>query len=123
MKEILLVGAGGFVGAVLRYLSSGFVLRLATGWKFPAGTFAVNVLGCLVAGMLMALGNRHSFLSPGLRLLLFTGILGGFTTFSAFGVETVHLLQQNDFSTAGIYVIATLIAGFLAFWLGSFSLR
>ena len=103
MKNILLVGVGGFIGAVFRYKTSGLILHHTVNWKFPAGTFLVNCCGCLMTGILMALAVKQDFFSPGTRLLLFTSILGGFTTFSAFGLETVYLLQRHEIFWAGLY--------------------
>ena len=94
MKQFWIVGLGGFIGAVTRYKLGGAVLHHTTDWKFPLSTFVVNVLGCLIAGILASLVEKHDFFTPSLRLFLFTGLLGGFTTFSAFGMETVYLLQK-----------------------------
>lgn len=123
MKNLLLVGAGGFIGAVLRYKLGGLVFHHTETWKFPAGTFVVNVVGCLVAGVLMGLVVKHGCFSPATRLLLFTGILGGFTTFSAFGVETVTLLQEKEILWAGVYVMATVLAGILGLWIAMQAVR
>jgi CrcB protein len=118
IRNILLVGIGGFVGAVLRYLVGGVVLHHTAGWKFPLSTFVVNVAGCLAAGVLMALAVKHDSFSPELRRLLFTGLLGGFTTFSAFGVETVYLLQRHEVMWAGLNVLGTVTVGIGVLWLG-----
>jgi CrcB protein len=123
MKAILLVGVGGFIGAVVRYKLSGLILHHTTTWKFPAATFCVNTCGCLLAGILMALAVKQEFFSPNTRLLLFTGILGGFTTFSAFGIETMYLLQRHEIFWAGIYVTLTVFVGVLALWLGMATVR
>ena len=118
MKGILLVALGGAVGSVARYKLSGYVLQHTIDWRFPAGTFAVNVLGCLVAGILAGLAEKHDFFTQDVRLLLFTGLLGGFTTFSAFGLETMYLLRRGDFAVAGANIILSVIAGLLALGLG-----
>lgn len=118
MKGILLVALGGAVGSVARYKLSGYVLHHTIDWKFPAGTFAVNVLGCLVAGLLAGLAEKHDLFSPDARLLLFTGLLGGFTTFSAFGLETMHLVRRGDLAIAGANIVLSVVAGLLALWLG-----
>ena len=123
MKAVLLVGIGGFIGAVLRYKISGLVLYQTVDWKFPAGTFLVNVCGCLVAGILMALAVKHDMFSPNTKLILFTGVLGGFTTFSAFGLETMDLLQRNEVLWASLYVALTVFVGILAVWLGMSTVR
>ena len=123
MKALLLVALGGAVGSVARYKLSGLVLHHTIDWRFPAGTFTVNVLGCLVAGVLAGLAEKHDMLSPDTRLLLFTGLLGGFTTFSAFGLETMHLLKRGDFMVAGANVVLSVMAGLVALWLGFAAIR
>ena len=121
MRDVLVVAAGGAIGAVARYKMSGLVLHRTLDWSFPAATFAVNVFGCLVAGALSGLVERHDMFGPHTRLLLFTGLLGGFTTFSAFGLETVHLLRRGHAGTAALYVALSVLAGLAAFYL-AFSL-
>ena len=118
MKEILLVAAGGAVGSVARYKLSGLILHHSIDWRFPAGTFLVNVSGCLVIGILAGLAAHADFFSPAVRLLLFTGLLGGFTTFSAFGFETIYLLKRGEVLVAAAYVLASVGAGLVAVWLG-----
>jgi len=118
MKGLLLVAAGGAIGSVARYKLSGYVLHHTIDWRFPAGTFAVNVIGCLVAGLLAGLAERHNVLSGETRLLLFTGILGGFTTFSAFGLETMFLVRRGDLLVATANVVLSVAAGLAALWLG-----
>ena len=109
------MAAGGAVGAVARYKMSGLVLHRTLDWTFPAATFAVNVLGCLVAGALAGLVERHDMFGPHMRLLLFTGLLGGFTTFSAFGLETIHLLRRGHTGAAAVYVALSVGVGLVAF--------
>jgi CrcB protein len=118
MKQILLVGLGGGIGAIARYKLGGWVLHHTLDWRFPLGTFVVNVLGCLVAGVLMGLAEKHNLFSAEARLLLFTGLLGGFTTFSAFGVETVYLLRRGDAYVAMAYVVLSVICGLALLWGG-----
>nr|HPQ66639.1 CrcB family protein [bacterium] len=88
LKNLLIVGLGGFVGSVLRYSVSGWVQRLAPEGSFPLGTLAVNVTGCLVLGFLGGLAENLEVFAPGTRVFVFLGVLGGFTTFSSFGYET-----------------------------------
>ena len=116
MRLMLLVAIGGAVGSVARYKLGALILHQTVTWKFPAGTFVVNVLGCLVAGLLVGLGERHDFLTAEARLLLFTGFLGGFTTFSAFGVETAALIQRGEFAVAASYIILSVLCGIAALW-------
>jgi fluoride exporter len=118
MKNLLLVALGGALGSAARYKMSGWILHHTVDWKFPAGTFAVNVLGCLAAGLLAGLAEKHELLSPHTRLLLFTGVLGGFTTFSAFGLETVFLIRRGDWLVATSNVFLSVLAGLVALWLG-----
>ncbi len=118
MRAILLVALGGAIGSVARYKASGWVLHHTIDWRFPAGTFTVNVVGCLLAGVLAGLAEKQDLLSPEARLFLFTGILGGFTTFSAFGLETMHLLRRGDLLIAGANVVVSVLAGLAALWLG-----
>jgi len=116
LKAILLVAIGGALGSVSRFGLGSLVLQHTLDWKFPAGTFAVNVLGCLVAGLLAGLGQHCDFLTAEVRIFLFTGFLGGFTTFSAFGVETVALLERGDFAVAALYVASSVVGGIAALW-------
>ena len=118
MTNVLLVALGGSIGAVARYKMSGWILHHTIDWRFPAGTFAVNVLGCLVAGILAGLVEKHDLFSADTRLFFFTGILGGFTTFSAFGLETMFLVQRGQFLIAASNVAASVVAGLLALWVG-----
>ena len=116
MKSLLLVAAGGAAGCVLRYATGLLVAPQTIGWRFPVATFVVNVLGCLIAGVFIGLAETRAFLTPDLRILLFTGFLGGFTTFSAFGVETVSLLQKGELLVAIGYVGLSVLCGLAALW-------
>jgi CrcB protein len=118
MANILTVGLGGFAGAVARYLLGGWVLHHTLSAKFPWSTFAVNILGCLAIGVLSGLAERLDWFTPPMRLLLLTGLLGGFTTFSAFGLETVHLLRRGELWIAASYALASVLACTLAVWIG-----
>jgi CrcB protein len=123
VKAILLVALGGALGSVARYKLSGLVLHHTIDWRFPAGTFAVNVAGCLVAGLLAGLAEKHDMFAPETRILLFSGVLGGFTTFSAFGLETMFLLKRGDVAIAAANVVLSVAAGLLALWLGMSAIR
>ena len=118
MKGLLLVALGGAIGSVSRFKLSGLVLHHTIDWRFPAGTFAVNVLGCLLAGILAGLAEKHHFFDADVRLLVFTGFLGGFTTFSAFGLETMNLIKRGDVAVASANVLLSVVVGLLALWLG-----
>ncbi|MFM8229890.1 MAG: fluoride efflux transporter CrcB [Chthoniobacterales bacterium] len=116
--NLLLVGLGGFAGAVTRYLLGGWILHHASATKFPWSTFAVNVLGCLVIGLLSGVAERFDAIGPHARLFLFTGLLGGFTTFSAFGFETFFLLRRGEWLVAALYAGASVAVCVLAVWTG-----
>jgi CrcB protein len=116
--NFLLVGLGGFAGAIARYALGGWILHLTLDAKFPWSTFAVNVLGCLVMGLLSGLVERLDWLTPQMRLLLLTGLLGGFTTFSAFGLETVALLRRGEMLVAAAYAISSVLVCIAAVWAG-----
>jgi len=111
MRELLWVGAGGFLGAISRYLIGGWVHRFPGTGGFPYGTLAVNALGCLVIGFLGALSETRSLFSPELRLFVFLGLLGGFTTFSSFGYETLALARDGQFAAALANIAAQLALG------------
>lgn len=113
MKAIIMVGVGGGIGAIARYLLSVWISQATPHWKFPLGTLAVNLLGCLVAGLVMGFAQRRGFLAEELRLLLVVGLLGGFTTFSAFGLETVGFLRQGEMGVAALYVGLSVLLGLL----------
>ncbi len=111
MKEFVLVAIGGALGAVARWKLSGAILRCAADWRFPLPTFVVNVAGCIIAGLVAGLIVKQEMFSPALRLFLLTGLLGGFTTFSAFGVESMHLLRRGDYAVAAAYVLLSVAGG------------
>ncbi len=118
LKQIVIVALGGAVGSVARYKLGGFALHHTPGWNFPVSTFSVNVIGCFTIGLLAALAEHHDLFSPSVRLLLFTGFLGGFTTFSAFGYESVFLLRRGLFSVAAGYVLVSVFCGLGAVFAG-----
>lgn len=118
MKDILLVGLGGCIGSVARYKLGGLVLHLSAQERFPYSTFAVNVGGCLVAGLLAGLAERYSVFGAETRLFLFTGLLGGFTTFSAFGLDAMYLVRRGEPGIAALYAVASIAVGMAAVWLG-----
>ena len=118
MKQLLFVGAGGGVGAIARYLLSGVVLHHLPAQGFPLGTLLVNVTGCLLIGVFGGLSEHHHLLSPDAKLLLITGLLGGFTTFSAFGYETVFLLRTGQTLFAALNVLLSVTLGLAAVLLG-----
>ncbi|MDR3339844.1 MAG: fluoride efflux transporter CrcB [Candidatus Symbiothrix sp.] len=115
LKQILLVGLGGSVGSILRFLVSKITYTQSS---FPWTTFIVNLAGCFLIGLLTGLAVKHQFLDANMRLLLVTGFCGGFTTFSAFSIENVYLYQSGNYLNLTLYVAMSLIAGFFAVMLG-----
>jgi CrcB protein len=111
---IVLVGVGGFIGAVLRYLISDWVNGIFHILSLPYGTLTVNIIGCLLIGILAGLSENRNLLGPETRALLLVGVLGGFTTFSTFGNETVELLKDGTsiaaFSNVALHVCLGLVA-------------
>jgi len=118
MKAILIVGLGGLLGSIARYKLGGWVLHLTTLEKFPYSTFAVNVAGCFVVGVLAGLVEKYDFFTAGTRLFLFAGVLGGFTTFSAFGLDALYLIRRGEMLTAASYAGLSMVIGIAAVWLG-----
>jgi CrcB protein len=118
MWNLLLVGVGGGIGAMARYLVGGWVLHETIQERMPYGTLAVNLIGCLAIGLLAGAAERFEVLTPEARLFLITGVLGGFTTFSAFGYDTMFLLRRGEALVAAGYVGASVGLGLFAVWLG-----
>lgn len=118
MIKLLLIGTGGFLGSILRYLVSGSVQVASQSIAFPYGTLAVNLIGCFLIGFLSELADSRSLFSSDTRTFLVIGILGGFTTFSAFGNETMNLLRDGERFLALVNVGAHVLFGLGAVWLG-----
>ena len=116
MKLILAIGTGSFIGGVLRYLLSQFI-HAKTLSTFPFGTLTVNILGCFLIGMVFGFSDKGN-ITPEWRLFLATGILGGFTTFSAFSNETVGMLREGQLWYATAYISSSVIVGLLATFIG-----
>lgn len=116
-RTMLLIGIGGGAGSILRFLISQVVSRyLST--PFPWGTFAVNVIGSFLAGLILSTFHQHTNHASEWRLFLMTGFCGGFTTFSAFTAENLALLQSGQVLTAIIYVLSSVLISLLAIWAG-----
>lgn len=118
MTNILLVGFGGFIGSALRYLASGYVQQASKSVDFPYGTLVVNVIGCFAIGFLAQLAESRGVLTSESRLFVFVGILGGFTTFSSFGNETLNLARDSQMVNALANIGMNVVIGLLAVWLG-----
>lgn len=112
MLNCLLVGLGGFVGAVLRYLVS--LIPIKNPEAFPVNTFIINIAGAFAIGCIAFAVSKNENIDPKLILLLKVGICGGFTTFSTFSLETAELIKNGSVAIAVIYVLASVIFGVLA---------
>lgn len=116
MLKLLLIGLGGFAGALARYGLSAW-LNSITG-IFPLGTVLVNVAGCGLFGIGLGLVEREAGFNEQLQALVFVGVLGAFTTFSTFSYETLQLLRMENVAGALAYTLVSVAAGLLALWLG-----
>ena len=123
MNNVLWVGFGGFIGAALRYMVSGWVQGWSNSVNFPHGTLVVNLLGCVVIGLLSQLANERSIFTDETRLLVFIGILGSFTTFSTFSNETLNLMRDGKNLLVYTNMMAHLGGGLSMVWLGSALVR
>ena len=118
LLRLCVIGAGGCVGSVLRYLVSGFVQDRSGSIVFPFGTTAVNLSGCFAIGLLSWLVEARSLFAPETRAFLLIGLLGGFTTFSTFGNETLALLRSGRLEFAMLYAGVQVVVGVGMVWLG-----
>lgn len=116
MKQIILVGLGGGIGSIFRYLTSLATAKYYQG-VFPLATFATNILGCLLIGFLIGFFNEQGN-NQDLKLLFITGFCGGYTTFSTFAAENISLLQNHHYVILCCYTLASIVVGFLAVMLG-----
>lgn len=121
-RNILLVGFGGFIGSIARYLVAVLFAGQFTS-AFPLATFVVNIAGCFLIGVLFALSDRGNILSPDWRIFLTTGFCGGFTTFSTFSYESIQLIQDGEFFYLALNVILSVLVGFAATYLGILLVR
>ena len=118
MIKILVVGAGGFLGAIFRYLFGGLAQQISGSVGFPVGTLAVNLTGCLLIGLLSKISEDWGVFSVEIRLFLFIGFLGAFTTYSTFGNETLNLMRNNEWLYLMLNVGLHLVLGIGGVWLG-----
>lgn len=118
LQHFLIIALGGGFGSVCRYLAQLGFSRLF-GAPFPfLGTLVVNLSGCFLIGLLYGLAPRHAWLTLDWRLLLITGVCGGYTTFSTFSYESLNLLRQGNYFACYGYIVASLVFGLLATWAG-----
>lgn len=116
-RIFILIGLGGLIGSIGRYLTASWLTKLFPA-SFPYGTFAVNILGSLIIGVVYGLSNRFDWFTPEWRFFLATGVCGGYTTFSSFAYENVNLIQEGNYLTFATYSISSFALGLLAVFLG-----
>jgi CrcB protein len=114
VRNLVLVGAGGFLGAASRYLVTTSVLKLTASSAIPVANLTVNLVGCAMIGLLTGLADGRGVLGPDLRLFLIVGVLGGFTTYSSFGLEAFELLRRGSVAPLLLYLGAHLLLGVAA---------
>lgn len=117
MQRLALIGLSGLLGTLARYSLSGVVAR-RYGETFPVGTLAVNVVGCFLAGFLYYLMQERFLINETIRTAIMIGFLGGFTTFSSFGLQTFTLLREGEVALATVNVVVSNVAGLLTVWAG-----
>lgn len=122
LKDLIIIGSGGFVGAAGRYLVSKLTMSFWHG-AFPLGTFVVNIVGCFIIGLLFGLLAHTNILNHNHNLLLVTGFCGGFTTFSTFANEMWVLGHKDDWWTFAIYLTLSVVVGILCVWAGRALIR
>lgn len=122
VRILLLVGAGGFLGSIARYLAARYVQQTFLS-PFPLGTFWVNVVGCFLIGLFYGLSERSGFMNDELRIFLTVGFCGGFTTFSTFANENLGLLRDGAFLYFAAYTSLSVFVGLIAVYLGNLSTK
>lgn len=116
-KTLFIVGLGGGIGSAFRYLTSVLSDKYIQN-SFPWATFLVNVIGCLIIGILIGFFAKQQVENPALKLLFVTGFCGGFTTFSAFALENIKLFQSGNTLLALLYIALSVLLGIFAVWGG-----
>jgi len=117
MGKLILIGLAGFIGTLSRYWLSGVVAR-RYGETFPMGTLVVNLVGCFLVGLLFYLLQERFLVNQTVRTVVLIGFLGGFTTFSSFGLQTFTLLQDGEFGLAALNILGANVIGLVLVWAG-----
>ena len=118
MESIFIVGIGGFIGSIMRYLVTIWSQVFFKELSFPLGTLIVNISGCLLLGLLNGWAENYQFFTSQIRLFMFVGILGSFTTFSTFSYETIKMMQNGDSFQALLNIAIQVIVGLFAAFIG-----
>ena len=119
LKSILIVGLGGFIGTVARFLISRyFQFNIAS--VFPWGTFIINIVGCLLIGLIYGISEKSELLSPEIRMFMTVGICGGFTTFSTFSNDAFLLVREQEWIRFALYTSLSVFIGLMSVYLGRF---
>lgn len=116
-RALVLVGIGGGIGSILRYVSSWLITKNVS-TNFPLATFSVNILGCFLIGILIGIFGKQLSPNEDLKYLFITGFCGGYTTFSTFSAENIQLIQSGNYLTPAIYIASSVLFGILAVFLG-----
>lgn len=122
IKEIIYVGIGGGIGSIFRYLTSFYSQKILPG-DYPWGTFVVNMIGCLLIGILLGLIEKERVIFPQMKQLLIVGFCGGFTTFSSFAAENIRLIQSGQVMPVMLYTAASVLLGLAAVGLGLYLVK
>ena len=118
MKILMIIGAGGFLGSVARYLTSKYIQDNLV-LTFPIGTLVVNIVGCFILGIIYGFMERGELFSQEMRVFLTIGFCGGFTTFSTFAFENASLLRDGNFIQSALYIALSVFAGIVALYIGN----
>lgn len=116
--KLVVIGSGGFIGAISRYVLGNFAQSFFPNSVYPIGTTIVNIVGCFLIGLAMSLFEAKGWVNQELRLFLFVGILGGFTTFSTFLHDSLFLYQQNEMTSAFLNIGLQVVLGLVFIWIG-----
>ncbi len=118
MLKILIIGCGGFLGAISRYLIDALVANIATTTLFPFGIFTVNFIGCILFGVVVALAEFKQIISPEIKLFLLVGFLGGLTTFSSYSYDSFFLMRHHQYFVMFLNIVVQTGFGLFGVWGG-----